>query len=155
RPGRGRPDPLQRHARAHQGVRDDEGDGRGQRRRRPRHLVPGADLGGGRLRGRRRAVVRRTRGDARGEPDRRAVARGGRVPGGPDRGDVHGGVDVVDFEGPPARPGDRVQGVTNMKTIIEARNVSKVYGSGETAVTALDGASLSIYPGEMLLIEGP
>jgi putative ABC transport system ATP-binding protein len=33
--------------------------------------------------------------------------------------------------------------------------VSKQYGAGETAVTALEHADLSVVPGEILLIEGP
>jgi len=33
--------------------------------------------------------------------------------------------------------------------------ITKIYGAGETQVTALEGADLSVYPGEILLIEGP
>jgi putative ABC transport system ATP-binding protein len=33
--------------------------------------------------------------------------------------------------------------------------ITKIYGSGETAVTALSGASLDVHPGEVMLIEGP
>jgi ABC-type lipoprotein export system ATPase subunit len=33
--------------------------------------------------------------------------------------------------------------------------VTKIYGDGDTQVTALADADLSIYPGEILLIEGP
>ncbi len=39
--------------------------------------------------------------------------------------------------------------------ILSGARVSKVFGSGETEVTALSDADLSIYPGEILLIEGP
>jgi len=39
--------------------------------------------------------------------------------------------------------------------ILEARNVSKVYGEGETRVVAVDAVSLSLGPGEVLLIMGP
>jgi putative ABC transport system ATP-binding protein len=42
-----------------------------------------------------------------------------------------------------------------MRPILSLRNVSKVYGSGETAVHALNDASLDVLPGELLLIEGP
>ncbi len=42
-----------------------------------------------------------------------------------------------------------------MNAIVEARVVSKLYGAGETAVTALSEASLAVRPGELLLIEGP
>ncbi len=39
--------------------------------------------------------------------------------------------------------------------LLEMRNVSKVYGAGETAIAALAEADLAIWPGELLLIEGP
>lgn len=39
--------------------------------------------------------------------------------------------------------------------ILEASQVSKVYGEGETRVVAVDGVSLSLSPGEVLLIMGP
>jgi putative ABC transport system ATP-binding protein len=39
--------------------------------------------------------------------------------------------------------------------IIEARNLSKVYGSGEVAVTALDDVSVSVEPGEFVAVMGP
>jgi len=42
-----------------------------------------------------------------------------------------------------------------MQSIVSVRNVSKIYGAGETAVTALACASLDVHPGEVLLIEGP
>ena len=38
---------------------------------------------------------------------------------------------------------------------IEARGLEKVYGSGETAVTALDGVDLLVGDGEMVAIMGP
>lgn len=38
---------------------------------------------------------------------------------------------------------------------LEAREVTKVYGKGETAVTAVDQASLQVQPGEVCLILGP
>ena len=40
-------------------------------------------------------------------------------------------------------------------SILELRNVSKVYGSGRTAVTASDEVNLQIQPGEIVLIMGP
>jgi putative ABC transport system ATP-binding protein len=42
-----------------------------------------------------------------------------------------------------------------METIVTLRGVSKIYGSGETAVTALDAADLQVRKGELLIIEGP
>jgi putative ABC transport system ATP-binding protein len=42
-----------------------------------------------------------------------------------------------------------------MQPIVELHAVSKVYGSGETAVSALLEADLAVRPGELLLIEGP
>jgi putative ABC transport system ATP-binding protein len=42
-----------------------------------------------------------------------------------------------------------------MSAILEVRSVSKSYASGGGTVTALKGASLSLRPGELILIEGP
>lgn len=42
-----------------------------------------------------------------------------------------------------------------MQPLISLRDVSKIYGTGETAVRALRGANLDVVPGELLLIEGP
>jgi putative ABC transport system ATP-binding protein len=39
--------------------------------------------------------------------------------------------------------------------IVEAKGVSKIYGTGETAVAALTGADFSVDAGELVLIEGP
>jgi putative ABC transport system ATP-binding protein len=39
--------------------------------------------------------------------------------------------------------------------IVELANVSKIYGKGETQVHALDGASLEVNEGEVVIIEGP
>ena len=41
------------------------------------------------------------------------------------------------------------------EAIASLAGVTKIYGAGETQVTALEDADLSIYPGEILLIEGP
>ena len=40
-------------------------------------------------------------------------------------------------------------------SIIQTSNLTKIYGSGTTAVTALDHVSLSIEPGEFVAIMGP
>jgi putative ABC transport system ATP-binding protein len=40
-------------------------------------------------------------------------------------------------------------------SIIQTTNLTKIYGSGATAVTALDHVSLSIQPGEFVAIMGP
>jgi putative ABC transport system ATP-binding protein len=42
-----------------------------------------------------------------------------------------------------------------MEPILELRNISKIYGAGETQITALAEADLTVNPGELLLIEGP
>jgi putative ABC transport system ATP-binding protein len=40
-------------------------------------------------------------------------------------------------------------------SLASVRRVSKTYGEGETAITALEDADLAVMPGEILLIEGP
>ena len=40
-------------------------------------------------------------------------------------------------------------------SIVTTDNLTKIYGHGETAVTALDGVSLAIEPGEMVAVMGP
>ncbi len=40
-------------------------------------------------------------------------------------------------------------------TIVEVKNLSKVYGTGETAVTALDDVSFTVNKGEFVCIIGP
>src|SRR5262249_42023228 len=42
-----------------------------------------------------------------------------------------------------------------MDSLVTMCDVSKIYGEGETAVTALSGASLDVRPGEGLLLQGP
>ncbi len=42
-----------------------------------------------------------------------------------------------------------------METLLSLRDVSMVYGSGETAVQALHEASLDVRAGEVVLVEGP
>ena len=39
--------------------------------------------------------------------------------------------------------------------IVEIKNLSKIYGKGETAVTALDDVSFSVKKGEFVCIIGP
>ncbi|MDH3204825.1 MAG: ATP-binding cassette domain-containing protein, partial [Nitrosopumilus sp.] len=41
-----------------------------------------------------------------------------------------------------------------MSKVLEINNVSKIYGEGDSKVTALDNASLSIEHGEVVLIVG-
>lgn len=40
-------------------------------------------------------------------------------------------------------------------SIVEAQNLTKIFGSGETAVTALDHVSFEVQPGEFVAIMGP
>jgi putative ABC transport system ATP-binding protein len=44
---------------------------------------------------------------------------------------------------------------TKMENIVRLENISRIYGSGETAVMALAQANLEVRRGELLLIEGP
>ncbi len=39
--------------------------------------------------------------------------------------------------------------------VIDLRNVSKIYGEGETEIRALDNFSMEVFPGEILTIMGP
>ena len=39
--------------------------------------------------------------------------------------------------------------------VLEARGLQKIYGSGATAVRALDGVDFDLYPGEVLVLLGP
>jgi len=43
----------------------------------------------------------------------------------------------------------------NLMNILEVKNLSKIYGKGETAVTALDDVSFSVKKGEFVCIIGP
>ncbi len=45
--------------------------------------------------------------------------------------------------------------MSSSSPVASIARVTKIYGEGETQVTALSEADLSIYPGEILLIEGP
>ena len=45
--------------------------------------------------------------------------------------------------------------MTTASPLASLAGVTKIYGDGDTQVTALADADLSIYPGEILLIEGP
>ena len=42
-----------------------------------------------------------------------------------------------------------------MDALIRTVNLTKTYGSGETAVRALDGVTVSIMPGEFVAVMGP
>ncbi len=42
-----------------------------------------------------------------------------------------------------------------MDNVLELQSVTKTYGSGHTAVTAVRGADLRVRPGEIVLIMGP
>ncbi len=42
-----------------------------------------------------------------------------------------------------------------MQPIIDAEKVTKVYGFGDTSVTAVKGATLKVYPGEFVALIGP
>ncbi|RME66246.1 MAG: ABC transporter ATP-binding protein [Caldilineae bacterium] len=39
--------------------------------------------------------------------------------------------------------------------LIRTENLTKIYGSGESAVRALDGINLEVYPGELVAVMGP
>ncbi|MEE8519616.1 MAG: ABC transporter ATP-binding protein [Dehalococcoidia bacterium] len=49
----------------------------------------------------------------------------------------------------------RVDNGPQREVILEARAVTKVFGSGDTAVRAIDGVDLSVQRGEILLMMGP
>lgn len=44
---------------------------------------------------------------------------------------------------------------THQKTVFELHEISKIYGKGHTAVTAVDSADLHVKKGEVILIMGP
>jgi putative ABC transport system ATP-binding protein len=52
-------------------------------------------------------------------------------------------------------PSDTLPGITKVRTSARLVGAGKIYGNGETAVTALADASLDIFPGEVTLIQGP
>src|SRR5262249_49787127 len=97
----------------------------------------------------------RARRDGGGEPPRGALARAPGRDGRLDRDDVHLRRGAVDSQGAAAGSGRRLQGGMTMQPIVQLQGVSKIYGTGENAVTALDAAALAVRPGELLLIEGP
>src|SRR5512144_30790 len=39
--------------------------------------------------------------------------------------------------------------------VVQTENLTKIYGQGETAVTALDGISISVEAGELVAVMGP
>jgi putative ABC transport system ATP-binding protein len=54
-----------------------------------------------------------------------------------------------------AHPGPRTESPVAATPAVETGDLTKVYGSGDTAVHALDGVSIEIARGEMLAIMGP
>ena len=50
---------------------------------------------------------------------------------------------------------ETLPGMPVMRSLARLVTAGKIYGAGETAVTALADASLDIVPGEVTLIEGP
>ncbi|MEZ4861844.1 MAG: ABC transporter ATP-binding protein [Caldilineaceae bacterium] len=42
-----------------------------------------------------------------------------------------------------------------METVLQANDVTKLYGSGQSVVRAVDGVSLTIHPGEFVALVGP
>ena len=49
----------------------------------------------------------------------------------------------------------KVQEAISLKTIIEAKDLSKTYQMGELTVTALRDATFQIYEGELIVVLGP
>src|SRR5512137_1795960 len=43
----------------------------------------------------------------------------------------------------------------NKMSLIQAESLTKVYGTGETAITALDHVNLTVNPGEFVAVMGP
>jgi len=43
----------------------------------------------------------------------------------------------------------------NVTPLLELRNVTKIYGTGDAQMQALAGVNLSIYPGEFVAVMGP
>ena len=57
------------------------------------------------------------------------------------------------FFGSPAQSGLRLERMHNMN-ILETRNLKKIYGTGDTAVHALDGVNLAVAKGEFVAVVG-
>ena len=51
--------------------------------------------------------------------------------------------------------GPRPSSTGGIEPLIAAEALTKIYGSGDTAVHALDGVTFTVAPGELLAIMGP